>query len=367
MSFRGGGGAEFWQVASGILKPLTNPADFEIHTLSGYIGVQAATFIDLIADGSAADGFININSNNSDVNLGGGRDFNVVLGNDVNILADNDINLATQSGGTGDINIDAYGVVQIGIAAARPAASVYLGRLNNQQFDELGADPAAPAANQGLLYSKDDGDGATKLFLRNTTDVQELATINASGNIQPTAQDTAATAGKARGVVGGTGNTTGAGGAVAIAGGVGGNDAVGGKASVTGGAAGGGNRAGGVAELKSGAGSGTAAGGVVNLIGGVGGLTSGTGGRVAIGGGVGGGPNGSGGNVIAAPGLATGAGTNGKMQLFDADFTNVLIEIGSTLNTLGFFGAAPTAKPTGVAVDAAGIHAALVTLGLIAA
>lgn len=33
---------------------------------------------------------------------------------------------------------------------------------------------------------------------------------------------------------------------------------------------------------------------------------------------------------------------------------------------LGFFGAAPVAKPTGVAVDAASIHAALVSLGLIA-
>ena len=39
------------------------------------------------------------------------------------------------------------------------------------------------------------------------------------------------------------------------------------------------------------------------------------------------------------------------------------------LNTtgLGFFGATPVAKPTGVTVDAAGIHAALVSLGLIAA
>ncbi len=35
--------------------------------------------------------------------------------------------------------------------------------------------------------------------------------------------------------------------------------------------------------------------------------------------------------------------------------------------TLGFFGTAAVAKPTGVAVTAAGIHAALVTLGLIAA
>lgn len=34
---------------------------------------------------------------------------------------------------------------------------------------------------------------------------------------------------------------------------------------------------------------------------------------------------------------------------------------------LGFFGTAPQAQPTGVAVDAAGIHAALVTLGLITA
>jgi hypothetical protein len=34
---------------------------------------------------------------------------------------------------------------------------------------------------------------------------------------------------------------------------------------------------------------------------------------------------------------------------------------------VGFFGTAPVAKPTGVAVSAAGIHAALVTLGLIAA
>ena len=34
---------------------------------------------------------------------------------------------------------------------------------------------------------------------------------------------------------------------------------------------------------------------------------------------------------------------------------------------LGFFGATPVAQPTGVAVSAAGIHAALVSLGLITA
>lgn len=47
------------------------------------------------------------------------------------------------------------------------------------------------------------------------------------------------------------------------------------------------------------------------------------------------------------------------------------VELDGTLNhdgaAVGFFGAAPAAKPTGVAVDAAGIHAALVTLGLIGA
>lgn len=37
------------------------------------------------------------------------------------------------------------------------------------------------------------------------------------------------------------------------------------------------------------------------------------------------------------------------------------------LGQVGFFNTAPVSKPTGVAVDSAGIHAALVTLGLIAA
>lgn len=40
---------------------------------------------------------------------------------------------------------------------------------------------------------------------------------------------------------------------------------------------------------------------------------------------------------------------------------------GTTGCAIGFFGTAPALKPTGVAVTAAGIHAALVTLGLIAA
>lgn len=52
----------------------------------------------------------------------------------------------------------------------------------------------------------------------------------------------------------------------------------------------------------------------------------------------------------------------------------LIIEIGDaavlsfgTAGQMGFFGTAAVAKPTGVTVDAAGIHAALVTLGLIAA
>lgn len=40
---------------------------------------------------------------------------------------------------------------------------------------------------------------------------------------------------------------------------------------------------------------------------------------------------------------------------------------GSGTGLLGFFGTAPVAKPTGVAVSAAGVHAALVSLGLIGA
>lgn len=39
----------------------------------------------------------------------------------------------------------------------------------------------------------------------------------------------------------------------------------------------------------------------------------------------------------------------------------------STSETLGFYGSTGVAKQTGVAVSAAGIHAALVALGLIAA
>lgn len=65
---------------------------------------------------------------------------------------------------------------------------------------------------------------------------------------------------------------------------------------------------------------------------------------------------------------ATGA-TGQTSAVFDvqtaAGATSLFKATGN--NRLGFFNATPAAKPTGVAVSAAGIHAALVTLGLIAA
>lgn len=68
----------------------------------------------------------------------------------------------------------------------------------------------------------------------------------------------------------------------------------------------------------------------------------------------------------------TGASTTtaNEIKVGTANHTTNIIgnaSIGGSGKTLGFFGATPAAKPTGVAVSAAGIHAALVTLGLIAA
>jgi hypothetical protein len=61
--------------------------------------------------------------------------------------------------------------------------------------------------------------------------------------------------------------------------------------------------------------------------------------------------------------LLSGIGT---LALSGGFATASAIEISAT-NGLGFFGTTPAARPTGVAVTAAGIHAALVTLGLITA
>jgi hypothetical protein len=61
---------------------------------------------------------------------------------------------------------------------------------------------------------------------------------------------------------------------------------------------------------------------------------------------------------------ANGTGARGPGQL-----TGILIDGrgGNGTRQLGFFGTTPAARPTGVAVTATGIHAALVTLGLITA
>jgi len=48
-------------------------------------------------------------------------------------------------------------------------------------------------------------------------------------------------------------------------------------------------------------------------------------------------------------------------------YVKVNVSLNHDGSTVGFYGTAPVARQTGVAVDAAGIHAALVALGLITA
>lgn len=71
---------------------------------------------------------------------------------------------------------------------------------------------------------------------------------------------------------------------------------------------------------------------------------------------------------------AEGSDTNVDVEIMGRGSSGVRLINGAgvaqiRLNTtgIGFFNTAPVAKPTGVAVTAAGVHAALVTLGLIAA
>jgi len=59
------------------------------------------------------------------------------------------------------------------------------------------------------------------------------------------------------------------------------------------------------------------------------------------------------------------APTGGEVGIQKAD--GVTYAIQSNATGLGFFGATPVARPAGVAVSGAGIHAALVSLGLISA
>ena len=70
--------------------------------------------------------------------------------------------------------------------------------------------------------------------------------------------------------------------------------------------------------------------------------------------------------VWGAYGFDDSAGYFG-IRVGDSTFNAATAELSIDLNKLGFFNQAPVAQPTGVAVTAAGIHSALVTLGLITA
>lgn len=87
----------------------------------------------------------------------------------------------------------------------------------------------------------------------------------------------------------------------------------------------------------------------------------------------------AGGPLVLAAGRGTGTAIGGAVRLQVApaggasnNTKNTLVSVveagcSSTSSTLGFFGATPVVRPTGVAVTAGGIHAALVSLGLITA
>jgi len=87
----------------------------------------------------------------------------------------------------------------------------------------------------------------------------------------------------------------------------------------------------------------------------------------------------AGGTLILAAGRGTGTAVGGSVKLQVApaggvsnNTKNTLVTAieatsGAALGKIGFYGATPVAQQTGVAVSAAGIHAALVSLGLITA
>jgi hypothetical protein len=89
---------------------------------------------------------------------------------------------------------------------------------------------------------------------------------------------------------------------------------------------------------------------------------SGTGGGLVFTGGYGYGSAGIGGSFTFTAG--GGNATQGSINLATVSGTSIQLADNGT-RQLGFFGATPVAKPTSVAVTAAGIHAALVSLGLI--
>jgi hypothetical protein len=151
---------------------------------------------------------------------------------------------------------------------------------------------------------------------------------------------------------------------------VGGNGDRGGPCNISGGTGLGttaGVSNGGLFQGKGGAAS-AGNGGAASLLGGA--TTTGTGGLVTVKGGASS-SSGTGGSIVVAPGAST-SGTAGTVSIQDASLNN-LIQVGPTVNTIGFFGAAPIAIPTvtGAKVDltATGALASLLTqlatLGLI--
>jgi hypothetical protein len=119
---------------------------------------------------------------------------------------------------------------------------------------------------------------------------------------------------------------------------------------------------GGSIDIRSGTSVG-ADGGSIRIEANEGAVAGGAGGDVTVAGGSG---TGSGGDVIIQ-----GGSTNGSVQVYSGDsnqyiqLDNAGLQIGAT--KLGFFQGAAVVQPTGVAVTAAAIHAALVSLGLITA
>lgn len=88
-------------------------------------------------------------------------------------------------------------------------------------------------------------------------------------------------------------------------------------------------------------------------------------------------PYSSAGSAPSNPTPVKVAGTSGRFATLNINWqpaSSLMLQpsggalmVAPTGGTVGFFGTTPVAKPTGVAVSAAGVHAALVSLGLIAA
>lgn len=209
-----------------------------------------------------------------------------------------------------------------------------------------------------------------------TTTIETLAPTGATvaGTLRLLSKNASATNGAGGGITLTTGNGqgTGAGGLLRFSSGTGRNGGaiqfVSGIGSSTGGdmlfASGGGtNSSGGSFQMYAGIGNaGAASGGSFDMAGGN-----------AAG-------SGAGGGLVLQSGGSLGGGAGGDIQLvsgFGAPSGNIFIgtdsnptcltitENGFAASQMGFFNAAPVTQPTAVPVTAAGIHAALVSLGLI--